>query len=174
MSDALERTRMAAPADDLRRSFKDVFSELASGVCVVTFWRDRRLHGFTATSVTSVSLNPLRVLFCLSVNSGSFSCLRVGSEVGISILSAEQRALSDRFASKAALGAYDDVGIVEGGGPAPLIGGALGHITAVVSERIPSGDHAIILCDVNSAQAAGNGTPLLYCRRSYHSLRHTL
>jgi flavin reductase (DIM6/NTAB) family NADH-FMN oxidoreductase RutF len=174
MSGAVERTRIIAPAGDLRRSFKDVFSELASGVCVVTFWRDRRLHGFTATSVTSVSLDPLRVLFCVSVSSESFSYLRAGSDVGISILSAEQRALSDRFASKAGLGAYDDIGLVEGAGPAPLIDGALGHITAVVSDRILSGDHAIILCDVNSAQAAGSGSPLLYCRRSYHSLRHNL
>lgn len=165
---------MTASSDDLSRSFKEVFSQLASGVCVVTFWRDDRLHGFTATSVTSVSLNPLRVLFCVSQTSESYSCLTSGSVIGISILNAGQRTLSDRFASKAACGAYDDVRIAEGARQAPLLDGALGHITAVVAQIIPSGDHAITLCDVTSAQAASDGAPLLYCRRTYHSLHHAV
>jgi flavin reductase (DIM6/NTAB) family NADH-FMN oxidoreductase RutF len=160
--------------DDLTRIFKEVFSRLASGVCVVTFWRGGRLHGFTATSVTSVSLRPLRVLFCVSRTSESHACLTYGSVVGISILDAGQRALSDRFASKVAFGAYDDVRIADRAQQAPLLEGALGHVTAVVVDMIPSGDHAIVLCDVTSAHAESDGTPLLYCRRTYHSLCHNI
>jgi flavin reductase len=168
------KPEMSPSPEDLTRTFKEFFSQLASGVCVVTFWRAGRLHGFTATSVISVSLRPLRVLFCVSQAAESYSCLSTGSTLGISILDAEQRALSDRFASKVALGAYDDVRIAEGARPAPLLEGALGHITAVVSEIIPSGDHVIVLCDVTSAHAESDGTPLLYCRRTYHSLRHRI
>jgi flavin reductase (DIM6/NTAB) family NADH-FMN oxidoreductase RutF len=160
--------------DDLTRIFKEVFSRLASGVCVVTFWRGGSLHGFTATSVISVSLRPLRVLFCVSRTSESYSLLASGSAIGISILDAGQRALSDRFASKVAFGAYDDVRIADGAREAPLLHGALGHVTAVVAQMIPSGDHTIVLCDVTSAHAESDGTPLLYCRRTYHSLRHSL
>jgi flavin reductase (DIM6/NTAB) family NADH-FMN oxidoreductase RutF len=165
---------MTTSADDLTRTFKEVFSQLASGVCVVTFWRGGRLHGFTATSVTAVSLRPLRALFCVSQSSESYSFLTSGSVIGISILDAEQRALSDRFASKVAHGAYDDVRIADGAQQAPLLDGALGHLAAVVVEMIPSGDHAIVLCDITSAHAESDGTPLLYCRRTYHSLCHSL
>lgn len=165
---------MTAPPDSLTQTFKEVFSQLASGVCVVTFWRGGRLHGFTATSVTSVSLNPLRVLFCVSQASESHSWLASGSVLGISILKAEQRALSDRFARKVAFGAYDDVRIADSAHQAPLLEGALGHITAAVAEMIPSGDHTIVLCDVTSAHAESDGAPLLYCRRTYHSLRHVI
>lgn len=168
------KTDMTTTPEDLTRTFKEVFSQLASGVCVVTFWRGGRLHGFTATSVTSVSLRPLRVLFCVSQTSESYSCLTPGSGIGISILNAEQRALSDRFASKVAFGAYDDVRIADRAQQAPLLDGALGHITALVVEMIPSGDHTIVLCDVTSAHAASDGAPLLYCRRTYHSLRHRI
>jgi flavin reductase len=152
---------MTAPPDDLARTFKEVFSQLASGVCVVTFWRGGRLHGFTATSVISVSLNPLRVLFCVSQASESYSCLASGSVIGISILNAEQRALSDRFARKVAFAAYDDVRIADQAQQAPLLEGALGHVIAVVVEMIPSGDHAIVLCDVTSAHAESDGVPAL-------------
>jgi flavin reductase (DIM6/NTAB) family NADH-FMN oxidoreductase RutF len=161
---------MTTSRDELRRNFKEVFSQLASGVCVVTFWRGGCLHGFTATSVTAVSLKPLRVLFCVSQTSESYSCITSGSIIGISILNAEQQVLSDRFASKVAIGAYDDVRIADGAYQAPLIEGALGHVIATVVDRIPSGDHTIVLCDVTSAQASTEGIPLLYCRRAYHSL----
>lgn len=165
---------MAASSEDLARMFKEAFSSLASGVCVVTFWRGGRLHGFTATSVTSVSLSPPRVLFCVSQTSESHSCIVSGSAIGISILNAGQRALSDRFARKVASGAYDDVRIAERAQQAPLLEGALSHITAVVSQLIPSGDHTIVLCDVTSAHAESDGDPLLYCRRTYHSLRYAI
>lgn len=162
---------MIAPGN-LTCAFKDVFSQLASGVCVVTFWRNSRIHGFTATSVTSVSLTPLRVLFCVAQTSQSHPCLTSGSVVGISILNAEQRALSDRFASRSAFGAYDDVKVADQSHTAPLLEGALGHVTATVAEMISSGDHTIVLCDVSSAHPAASGTPLLYCGRAYHSLHH--
>jgi flavin reductase (DIM6/NTAB) family NADH-FMN oxidoreductase RutF len=158
--------------DELNRNFKDVLSHLASGVCVVTFWRGGRIHGFTATSVTSVSIQPARVLFCVSHGSESYKCLAKDIIIGISILAADQRVLSDRFASKVGVGAYDDVPIADQARNAPLIEGALGHITATIVEMIQSGDHAIVLCDVTSAHAAGDGAPLLYCRRTYHSLNH--
>lgn len=165
---------MTTTSDELNTNFKEVFSHLASGVCVVTFWRGGRVHGFTATSVTSVSIRPARVLFCISHSSESYACLAANTKIGISILNTEQRMLSDRFASKVKIGAYDDVQIANRAQTAPLIEGALGHITATVVEMIPSGDHTIVLCDVTSAEAAGDGVPLLYCRRTYHSLNHRI
>ena len=87
---------------------------------------------------------------------------------------ARLRALLRDQAMVIAPGAYDDIRTLEHASPVPLIDGALGHISAVVSQKIPSGDHAIILCDVTSAQATGSGAPLLYCRRGYHSLHHGL
>lgn len=160
---------------DIARGFKDVFSRLASGVCVVSFWRGESLHGFTATSVTSVSLAPLRVLFCLSRGSDSHACLRAGSRVGISVLHAEQQVLSERFARRVGeSNGYADVRLSELIGQAPVIDGAIGQIAATVAEIIPSGDHSIVLCDVIDARASSDGEPLLYCKRTYHRLHHGL
>jgi len=165
---------VSTSADELKRAFKDVFSQLASGVTVVTFWRGGNLrgnlHGFTATSVTSVSLAPPRVLFCVAQSSRSYASLSTGMSVGISILASGQRELSDRFASKLTPGSYEDVELVGGSNRAPLIAGALGHLSADIVDLIPSGDHAIVLCDISSAHAAGGGTPLLYHARNYHTL----
>lgn len=165
---------MASISHDLAKTFKETFSRLASGVCVITFWRDGRLHGFTATSVTSVSMKPMRVLFCIAETSESYAYLTPGSAIGISILNADQRSLSDRFASKVVIGAYDDVRVAERDPIAPLLDGALGHVIGRVFDLIPSGDHSIVLCDVTSAHAENDGSPLLYCKRAYHSLNHAI
>lgn len=160
----------AALPGDVTRRFKDVFSQLASGVCIVSFWKSGQLHGFTATSVTSVSLSPLRVLFCLSRASGSHASLAPGTAIGISVLHAGQQPLSERFARSGAAGGYDDVGLAADIPHAPVIEGALGQIAATVAEMIPSGDHTIVLCDVAEARTESGGAPLLYCQRTYHRL----
>lgn len=166
---------MTDDARDITRGFKDVFSRLASGVCVVSYWRGESVHGFTATSVTSVSLTPLRVLFCLSRGSDSHACLRPGLPVGISVLHAEQQILSERFARRVGEGnAYGDVPLSPVIRHAPVLEGAIGQIAARVAEIIPSGDHSIVLCDVTDAHASSDGEPLLYCKRTYHRLHHSL
>ncbi|WP_018389364.1 flavin reductase family protein [Ancylobacter sp. FA202] len=166
---------MTDDAHDITRGFKDVFSRLASGVCVVSFWRGESVHGFTATSVTSVSLAPLRVLFCLSRGSDSHACLRPGLPVGISVLHAEQQALSERFARRVGeSNAYGDIRLSPVIRHAPVLDGAIGQIAARVAEIIPSGDHSIVLCDVTDAHASSDGEPLLYCKRTYHRLHHSL
>ncbi len=79
---------------------KAFFRQMASGVCVVTVWVEGRLHGFTATSVTSVFVAPPVALFCVSKRNEGHTYIRARAPVGISILSEDQRHLSDRFAAK--------------------------------------------------------------------------
>lgn len=166
---------MTEPAHDIARRFKEVFSRLASGVCVVSFRKNGRVHGFTATSVTSVSAAPPRVLFCLARGSDSHSGLRVGTPVGISVLHAGQQVLSERFARSLRGGdGYDDISLSEALSHAPVLDGAIGQIAATIAEMIPAGDHTIVLCDVAEAQASHEGEPLLYCKRSYHRLHQGL
>ena len=54
-----------APCPSIRSSFRNVMGHFATGVTVVTTAHDGELHGMTANSVTSVSLDPLLVLVCL-------------------------------------------------------------------------------------------------------------
>lgn len=150
--------------------FKLAFRQLAAGVSVVTFWRNGRLHGFTATSVTSVSLHPPLALFCVARGNQSYAHLSVGTPIGISILSAAQQHLSDRFAAKAGPEGYDDIDTAEQSARIPLIARAIGHIEGTVAMLIPAGDHAVVLCDLAEARSHACGSPLLYWRRGYHAL----
>jgi flavin reductase len=154
--------------------FKAAFRRLASGVCVVMFHRHGRPHGFTATSVTSVSMAPPKALFCVGVGNDSHPHLAIGTRVGISVLAAPQRPLSDRFAGKAGPDGYDDVATVEGTFGALLLPGALAHLEGRVAELVLAGDHTIVVCDLDGAlsggELPGDAPPLLHFARGYHGL----
>jgi flavin reductase (DIM6/NTAB) family NADH-FMN oxidoreductase RutF len=153
-------------ADD----FKTFFRQLASGVCVVTLWADGRLHGFTATSVTSVSMSPPTGLFCVAQQNNSHRFLHIGSSIGISILGRDQRHLSDCFAAKAGPDGYGHVETIRMACGVPALKGALGHLQGSVTDIITVGDHSIIIFLVEIAQASPGSTPILYYDQSYHFL----
>lgn len=151
-------------------SFKAAFRRLASGVCVVMFRRNGRPHGFTATSVTPVSMAPPMALFCVGTGNDSHPHLTPGTRVGISMLAAAQRPLSDRFAGKAGPEGYDDVATIEGAGGALLLPGALAHVVGRVARLVPAGDHTIVVCDLEAAVPGEEAPPLLHFSRAYHGL----
>jgi flavin reductase (DIM6/NTAB) family NADH-FMN oxidoreductase RutF len=153
-------------ADD----FKQAFSVLAAGVSVVTFEVAGQVHGFTATSLTAVSMEPPLALFCVGRGNTSHAFLNKGTAVGISILAAEQQALSHRFATKVALGGYVDVDVTAGDEGAPVLRGAVAVMTARIVELVPAGDHTIYVCRLQWAHASSQRRPLLYCARNYHTL----
>ena len=150
--------------------FRNVFARLASSVAVVTFHIGRHLHGFTATSLTPVSLAPPMALFCVGRNNKSHRHLTIGTKVGISILSADQSVISARFAAKAELGGYADITTFETAPGVPLVEGAVAGFEGTVSELIPAGDHTIHLCRLGFGILGADGGPLLYFSRDYYSL----
>jgi flavin reductase (DIM6/NTAB) family NADH-FMN oxidoreductase RutF len=152
--------------------FKEVFGTLAAGVSVITFEVNGHLHGFTATSLTAVSLDPPLALFCVKRSSTSHEHLREGTQVGISILSADQRAVSARFATKVAIGGYVDMEVDEAFGQqrAPVLRGAVAVMAGRIKTSLALGDHTVFICELQWAQSAPQRAPLLYCSRDYHTL----
>ena len=79
-------------------SFRRIIGNFATGVTVVTTANDGMLHGLTANSFTSVSLDPLLVLVCVDkVAHGHAELLRCTS-FGVNVLAAEQKEISNLFA----------------------------------------------------------------------------
>ncbi|PNB52578.1 hypothetical protein C1X77_27460, partial [Pseudomonas sp. GW531-E2] len=57
-----------------------------------------QVHGMTANSFTSVSLEPLLVLVCVSHDARLLSFLKTQRRFGVSILRHDQQTLSEHFA----------------------------------------------------------------------------
>jgi flavin reductase (DIM6/NTAB) family NADH-FMN oxidoreductase RutF len=148
--------------------FRAVMRRQAATVTVVTAPGDPPV-GFTATSFTSVSLQPQLVSFCLDSSSSSWPTLRHAAHVAIHILSSGQQAVARTFATShidrfAAHGRWRP-------GPygLPVLEGTLTVLICAVVEHVTAGDHVIVLSRPVSADHQ-EGEPLLYCMGSYTTL----
>jgi len=142
------------------KRLRQVAGAFPTGVTVVTTEKeDGSIHGMTASSFLSVSLDPALVSFCVKEHAAIFPMLSVGKTVGISILGATQQQVSNQFAgfNKAEI----EVRMIRKAGVA-VIADALAWYSTTISQIIPVGDHFLILCAVKDLDRAAEGNPLVY------------
>jgi flavin reductase (DIM6/NTAB) family NADH-FMN oxidoreductase RutF len=150
--------------------FRRVLGTFATGITVITAeCAPGEVHGMTANSFTSVSLDPPLVLVCVDQNARLLSYLKTERRFGVSILRDSQQRVSEFFAEPQQNRAdyprlgirflWTDTGI-------PLLEDALAHLACNVVAQYMAGDHTIFLGEVESLEIC-DGQPLLYCRRQY-------
>jgi len=162
------------PAEGLSEALtSDVFrracGRFATGVTIASVMDGAGTpHGLTVSSFTSVSLDPPLILICIGHQVTMIESFRAATHFGISVLSDEQRDLSESFARKG----HDRFNGVKwhcGRSGVPLLEGALAAIECRVYQRFLSGDHDILVGLMLHAEIA-EGTPLIYFASRYRTL----
>jgi len=150
-------------------AFKQAVGSFATGVTVITA-RDARggVHGFTANSFTSVSLDPPLVLVCLARRAPSLRGFSIGGPFAVNILATGQQELSGRFA-RPSPDKFEGVDHVAGDNGAPLLAGCHAHLECRLEHWFHGGDHVILVGYVIRAEVADN-EPLLFHRSRYTQL----
>jgi flavin reductase (DIM6/NTAB) family NADH-FMN oxidoreductase RutF len=165
--DADELEIAGEPGQDPAAAFRRTLGMFATGVTVITTQDLDQVHGMTANAFMSVSLRPPLVVISVDRRAKMHALLHEGRRYGISVLADEQRALSDRFAGRAA----EDAGEVgfDLVHETPLVRGALAHLVARVVRSYWGGDHSLFLGQVEYARY-GEGRPLLFHGGRYEHL----
>jgi flavin reductase (DIM6/NTAB) family NADH-FMN oxidoreductase RutF len=149
--------------------FRDALGMFATGVTIVTARSaDGSLVGLTANSFNSVSLSPPLVLWSLARKAGSLPAFERGSHYAINILSAEQHALAERFASKAG-DRFQGLAFREGAGGAPVLEGAAAVFECFNRSRYEEGDHVIFVGEVERCARRAGAQPLIFHGGRYFS-----
>ncbi|HWY07368.1 MAG TPA: flavin reductase family protein [Candidatus Acidoferrales bacterium] len=153
--------------------FRRVTGAFTTGVTVITAERAPGLvHGMTANSFTSVSLDPLLILVCVDHDARLLSFLKSQRRFGVSILREDQQALSEYFA-KAEQTPEEDarlgVRYMWTSSGVPLLGNTLAQLACNVVGEHPAGDHTIFIGEVESMECH-DGEPLLFHRGQYRRL----
>src|SRR5258708_39547048 len=154
-------------------TFRRVAGTFTTGVTVITVERDPGVvNGLPANSFTSVSLDPLLILVCVSHEARLLSFLKTQRRFCVNILREDQHALSEFFAKleqtpeeHARLGIryrWTASGI-------PLLEGTLAELACNVVAEHPAGDHTIFIGEVESMESH-DGEPLLFHRGQYRRL----
>ncbi|MFJ2719560.1 flavin reductase family protein [Streptomyces sp. NPDC091412] len=166
--------------------FRAAMSRLAAGVVLVTAQEppldpdDPRAPagedaGMTATAFMSVSLDPPLALVSLREGSRMDDLLAEQPLWAVSVLADSQHAIAGRFAMKGRVSdrlLFRDLphtrGEVSG---APLLTDAMATLELRTEQRVPAGDHTLVIGRVLTARLPGtDGEPLLYYRGRYRRL----
>lgn len=149
--------------------FRSVFRDHAARVVVVTAAGRRGPAGFTATSLTSVSLKPPMVSFALARSASAWSTVSRSARVAVHLLGEDQDALATRFATSG-IDRFAKLRWRTAPGGEPIIAGCAAYLGCEVVRHVPAGDHVIVVARVSDARIERSGAPLIYHDGGFASL----
>lgn len=152
-------------------SYRAAFRRHATGVVVITADAGTGPVGFTATSLTSASLDPPLLSFGLARTASSWPALAAAESVLVHFLAADQQQIAQRFATSgidrfAAPTRWSRLPTGE-----PVLDDAPGYLRALIDRRLPVGDHHLIVARVVGAAAIRDHQPLVYHSGGYSTTR---
>ena len=167
MSTIAENSFKTSPLET--REFRNALGAFSTGVTIVTALGPQgEKMGMTVNSFSSVSLDPALILWSIDRGASCFGEFIASSHYAVHILSAEQTALSNLFASRENdqfTGLACDKGIAD----LPLLPDYSACFQCAAEHQYAGGDHVILVGRVLAFCDRG-AAPLLYYRGGYASL----
>lgn len=143
-------------------AYKRALAVHAAGVVVITAMSEGVPVGLTATSFSSVSLDPPLVSFYVDQSSTTWPSLRAADHFAVNVLDSDQADLAARFARKGIDRFAEPTRWRPGPLGAPLLDDVSAHLICLPYERACVGDHVLVVGLVTQAEVRGPGRPLLY------------
>jgi flavin reductase (DIM6/NTAB) family NADH-FMN oxidoreductase RutF len=153
-----------------RESFKTGMRRLAAGVCVITSVAEGgRRCGLTATAVCAVSADPPTLLVCVNSATGSYAAMSAAKHFAVNLLSVEDKAVANRFASAIAPEERFSQGswstLVTGW---PVLDSAVAVFDCVVCQVVEVGTHGVLFGGIEALRfRQPHVKPLLYAHGVY-------
>ena len=148
-----------AEADQVRHAFR----RACSSVAVITAAGPDGPVGFTASSLTTVTLDPPTLSFAISRIGSSWEGIRRSGHFGVHLLGADEAALARRFATPDVDRFASPVRWSVGPFGVPLLDHGSAALVASVWRRLVIGDHDLVLARILQAMTRVEGaSPLAY------------
>jgi len=155
------------PGELLREALRHV----AGSVSIITAGVGDERTGLTATSATSLSVDPPTMLVAVNRQASAWPVIRSHRHFCVNFLSADHLDLAERFAGRKGVNGaerYDDASWVQLATGAQALADAVAAIDCEVQEIIERHSHAIIIGAVKAVLVNG-GDVLVYGQRQYGS-----
>lgn len=150
-------------------TFKAVMGQWPSGVTVVTTVDEAGPAGMTASSFSSVSLNPPLVSVCVARHLAMHTRIDQAGVFAVNILSKNSVEDGRRFAGMlpGVTNKFEGVDYATAATGSPLLANTLGWVDCKLWARHDGGDHTIFVGEVLEAGIDKTAAPLLYHSRSW-------
>jgi flavin reductase (DIM6/NTAB) family NADH-FMN oxidoreductase RutF len=153
------------------QEFRDALGLFATGVAVIVTEVDGHVHAMTANAVSSLSLDPMLVLFCPGKKARFSELLPKATHYSINFLRYDQQALSTYFAGSWKESAPPPFRFVASG-PFRRLEGALSALLCVRHQVVlDGGDHWLVMAKVEQAhRGIEPHRPLIFFRGQYRGI----
>lgn len=154
---------ISASPDD----FKEVLAHLASGVAIISCWDGATPRGLLVSSITGLSVEPPRFLFCVRKAAASHDALAAARECGVALLGVGDREEALRFASpsRSAERFSSERWRLSPETP-PTLRNALARVRCQVDSVTDAGTHSILIVSAVDSLLA-SGPPLVAWNRGF-------
>lgn len=143
------------------KAFRNALGQFATGVTVITTLdKAGNKLGMTANSFSSVSLDPMLVLWSLAKTSKVFDEFHDAEHFAIHVLNAQQKDISNQFASPCE-DRFAGVETTEGIAGVPLLSDYSAVFQCQMEHRYEGGDHIILVGKVLDFENRGDD-PLVF------------
>lgn len=156
-------------------AFKEALARLASGVAIISCWDHSSPEGATprgllVSSITGLSVEPPRFLFCVRKEASSHDVLARADHCGVAILAEHDEAEALRFSTSSLSHERFDPGSwrLKTDAP-PRYRGGLSTTTCEIDQRIDTGTHTVFIVTA-SAVSLAPGLPLVAHDRAFQRL----
>jgi flavin reductase (DIM6/NTAB) family NADH-FMN oxidoreductase RutF len=159
-----------SPSEALSKEvLRYAYGRFPSGVAVACALSGSVPMGMTASSFTSVSLDPPLVSICVAHTSETWPVLRAAPRLGLSVLGAQHARVAQALAAKG----IDRFGSVEwdaNEAGAVFIRGSAIWLDCTVHDELPAGDHDIVLLRVVAVTPYPDVSPIVFHASGYRQL----
>jgi len=169
-----QSSRPLAGKPPVAADFRHALGHFATGITVITMLDEQGiLHGLTANAVSSVSLEPPLILFCIKNTARSFEILQRRRAFCLHILTESQKDIAMAFASSADRSTICEWTTTDRG--LPLLDGFHMALQCTIEEIYPGGDHGIVLARVHEIHAGDQEAgPLLFYKGQITSFSNSV
>ena len=149
------------------RTFRSLMSGWITGIAIVTTEVEGERVGIVCNSLTSVSLDPVLVSWCVDKKIASFPLWKRATRWSVNFVDASQEDLVHRFTAPAS-DRFAGLGVLEPSSehPALALAAAKTFFTARTTAQYEAGDHVIIVGEVLSF-TDGISQPLTFFRGKF-------
>jgi flavin reductase (DIM6/NTAB) family NADH-FMN oxidoreductase RutF len=157
-----------SPAD-----WRLALGDFATGVTIVTSWRDAVPVGATVSAVSSVSLKPPLLLVCLNLDNPLCATIAACKVFGVNILADDGQELAKRFAFAPEAERFQGQTFRKTGRGAPQLDQAAVFVDCVLHSSFTAGDHLVVVGQGVRTEHQSPRPPLLHHRGAFANLRPT-
>jgi flavin reductase len=165
---AVHAPRVDPPIDP--EAFKDALARLASGVAIISCWDDGAPRGLLVSSITGLSVDPPRFLFCVRKEASSHDALLRAGHCGVAVLADGDEVEALRFSSSSLTHERFAPGSWRLAGDAPpTYQAGLSVATCRIDQATDAVTHTVFVVTAQAVRTAP-GQPLVAYARTFQRL----